>query len=251
MKILVAVAALAMMTSSARAQVPRGGERPKGNVSDGSAMQPTFVVKTIPLRHLTSAEAVKLLSPYSTTPGGGVYDVPGVRAVTIRETAAVWLQITPVLERYDREPESVSVGFIIIRADTSGRTDPSLAGLDLTLRSVLRFTGYQAVSRPAVQVLEGEMSMQSFVVGQQPLRVVCTVERVNSDANPATAQLRVSLSRSDTSTARRATPPDLNIVSTSLTIPEGHTVVVGSGSDGASSLILAVQWKKGQIGKKE
>jgi hypothetical protein len=244
--------AVMSISSSLLAQAPqRTAGASVTNAPGATAQSPVFIVKTIPLRHLSSAEAMKLLSPYSTTPGGGVYDVAGVRAVTIRETAAVWQQITPVLERYDREPESVSVGFVIIRADTSGRTDPSLAGLDLTLRNVLRFTGYQAVSRPAVQVLEGAMAVQSFVVDKQPLRVMCSVERVNNDTNPATAELHISLSRSDTSGARRAVPPELNILSTSLTIPEGHTVVVGSGSDGATSLILAVQWKKGPIGKKD
>src|SRR4051794_37813089 len=124
--------AVMSISSSLLAQAPqRTAGASVTNAPGATAQSPVFIVKTIPLRHLSSAEAVKLLSPYSTTPGGGVYDVAGVRAVTIRETAAVWQQITPVLERYDREPESVSVGFVIIRADTSGRTDPSLAGLDL------------------------------------------------------------------------------------------------------------------------
>ena len=45
-----------------------------------------FVVRTIPLHRLSSAEAVKLLTPYIQSPGGGVFEISSqIRAVTIRE----------------------------------------------------------------------------------------------------------------------------------------------------------------------
>src|SRR5262249_5300948 len=77
-----------------------------------------LVVRTITLKHLSSLEAVKLLSPYSTTPGGGVYEVsPNVRAVTIRELPSVYNEMTNVLAKYDREAATVSLSFSLVRAD--------------------------------------------------------------------------------------------------------------------------------------
>ena len=54
-----------------------------------------FIVKTVSLHHLTSMEAVRLLSPYVQNPGGGVYEVSSnIRAVTIREVQAA-LRLRP------------------------------------------------------------------------------------------------------------------------------------------------------------
>ena len=60
-------------------------------------MHGDFIVKTVPLHHLTSAEAVKLLFPYSATAGGGVFEVsPNVRAVTIREVPKIFAEMMMV-----------------------------------------------------------------------------------------------------------------------------------------------------------
>jgi hypothetical protein len=61
-----------------------------------------FLVKTVPLHHLRSQDAVKLLSPYVQTQGGGVYEASAsssIRAVTIREIQTVFNEMMAVLER--------------------------------------------------------------------------------------------------------------------------------------------------------
>ena len=52
-------------------------------------------VKTVPLHHLSSAAAVKLLMPYVRAPIGGVFEAPGgVSAVTIRETQPIYNEMS-------------------------------------------------------------------------------------------------------------------------------------------------------------
>jgi len=221
-----------------------------------SVSQP-FVVRTVPLKHLSSIEAMKLLSPYSTTPGGGVYEVsPNVRAVTIRETPAVWTQMSAVLDRYDRESEMVSLTFSLIRADNTGRRDESLAGLDSLLRGVLKFTGYHVVSGAVIQIGEGSLSTQTLVTENNELmRLMCSIDQVNPDASPPTVQLHVTLTKTSSAQrgmsqgGQRVGSPEMNVLSTGLTIPMGNTVVIGSGSDGNRGLILTVKPKLGPLKK--
>ena len=63
------------------------------------------------LHHLSSAEAVKLLSPYSQTPGGGVYEVSRVHAITIRETPKIYADMMAVLTQFDRERANVTLNW--------------------------------------------------------------------------------------------------------------------------------------------
>src|SRR5689334_25138669 len=81
-----------------------------------------FLVKTVPLHHLRSQDAVKLLSPYVQTLGGGVYEASAsssIRAVTIRETQTVFNEMMAVLERYDRDPANVVLNFQLIAAENT------------------------------------------------------------------------------------------------------------------------------------
>jgi len=94
-------------------------------------MHGEFIVKTVPLHHLSSIEAVKLLSPYAQTAGGGVFEVsPNVRAVTIREVPKIFAEMMTVLGQYDRDPASVTLNFQLIAAENSNTRDPGVAGLD-------------------------------------------------------------------------------------------------------------------------
>jgi hypothetical protein len=158
-----------------------------------------------------------------------------------------------------RSSDTVVVSFVLVRADNSGRSDPSLGGLDSTLRHVLRFTGYHGVGAASSIAFPGRTFDATFVTAKGPIdyrnipfskrvRVFCTVEHLNNDTSPATAQLRITLSPVDSAT-NRPTGPD--IFSAGLTIPENHVVVVGSGAYDDEALALTVQWRKGSFSKKE
>jgi hypothetical protein len=160
-----------------------------------------------------------------------------------------------------RAPDTLVASFVLIRADNSGQTDPSLGGLDSTLRGVLRFTGYRGLAGASSLAYPGKTFDLTFIApdNRQPidpqniafskrLRLFCTVEQLNNDTNPATAQLRVTLSRVDSATNRPTGP---SILSAGLTIPENHVVVVGSGAYGETALALTVRWRKGSFSKKD
>ena len=121
-----------------------------------AVMHGEFIVKTVPLHHLTSNEAVKLLSPYSSTAGGGVFEVsPNVRAVTIRELPKIFAEMMIVLGQYDRDPASVTLNFQLIAAENSNTRDPGVAGLDSLLRGVLKYTGYRLLTTSVATASEG------------------------------------------------------------------------------------------------
>jgi hypothetical protein len=148
-----------------------------------------------------------------------------------------------------RMRDTLNVGVILIAVDNSGRTDPSLGGLDSTLRGVLRFTGYRGLGGGGSLAFPGKtFDLTFFAPDKQRVRVFCTVEQLNKDTNPATAQLRVTLSRVDSATNRPAGP---NIFAAGVTIPEDHTVVIGSGMYGETGLAIAVRWRTGPFRKKE
>jgi hypothetical protein len=107
------ILAIAVHAASAVAQQPPAIRKVTGDTLIVQA-RPPFTVKTVTLHHLISVDAVKLLVPYIQTPGGGVYDVPNVRAVTIREVPMVFDQMLSVLEKYDREPAMVVLNFQLV-----------------------------------------------------------------------------------------------------------------------------------------
>src|ERR1043165_3368567 len=143
-----------------------------------------FLVKTVPLRHLTSLEAVKLLQPYVATTGGGVYEVgTGVRAVTIREQAKPYAIMMRVLAQYDRDPTSVSLRFQLIAADNSGSRDQSVAGLDSVLRGVLKYSGYHLLTTAVVNVTERTVASQTLSAEGEPYRLLIDVSDLTSDGS--------------------------------------------------------------------
>ena len=154
MRMLIALAALVMATS-ALAQVTNGGERWGA------------VRRTAPRRADIHRQDDSAPSPHIV--GGGEAAVPvfdDARRRSLRRAGSSCghdsrngrgLAADHSRARALRSRAGVGVGRFHHHPRGQQRShDPSLAGLDLTLRSVLRFTGYQAVSRPAVQVLDGE-----------------------------------------------------------------------------------------------
>ena len=61
-------------------------------------------------------------------PGGGVYDVSRVRAITIRETPKIYADMMAVLAQYDREPANVTLNFQLIAAENTDTRDPRWRG---------------------------------------------------------------------------------------------------------------------------
>jgi hypothetical protein len=202
-----------------------------------------FVVQTIPLKQLTSAEAVQLLSPYVRSATGGVYQVsPTIRAVTIREVPAVWAQMMAVLEKYDRERATVTLNFQLIAAENSSTRDPAVAGLDSLLRGVLKFSGYRLLSTAVASASDGGVVGQAMSADSVPMSLSVVVSDLRVDGAAASVHLNVDLRSRLKPTADRVNTGGL-VLSTGVTVPIGQTVVLGtSAADGGQkALILTVR----------
>jgi hypothetical protein len=198
-----------------------------------------IIVKTIPLHHFTSAEAVKLLSPYIQSPGGGVYEVSShIRAVTIRETSKVFADMMAVLNQYDRDPASVTLNFQLIAAENTNTRDPGVAALDSLLRGVLRYSGYRLLTTSVATASENGYVSQSLSAEGEALNLSVAVSDLRVEGNEASVHLSVSLART-----AALNKPALGLLSTGVTVPIGQTVVLGtSATDGGQrALILTVR----------
>ena len=160
-------------------------------------MHGDFVVKTVPLHHLTSNEAVKLLvAVRRQTAGGGVFEVsPNVRAVTIREVPKIFAEMMMVLGQYDRDPATVTLNFQLIAAENSNTRDPGVAGLDSLLRGVLKYTGYRLLTTSVATASEGGIVTQTLSADGETFTLQVFVTDMRVDGNDASVHLSVHLTR--------------------------------------------------------
>ena len=204
-----------------------------------------IVVKTITLRHLSSVEATQLLMPYVQTKGGGVYAVPGVRAVTIREVPRIFAEMEKVLASYDRSPATVTLNFQLIAAENTGARDPAVAGLDSLLRGVLKYSGYRLLRTTVANAGENERVSQSLSGDQEPYTLRVFVSEIRTEGGEASVHLNVTLEKDQfvNTPAGKSAVPGKELLSTGVSVPIGHTVVLGAAAaDGeARALILTVR----------
>ena len=217
--------------------------------------RPDYQVKTIPLHHLSNSDAVLLLTPY-VTGHGGVYPVgSSIRAVTVRGTAGTIAEVERLLAQYDRSPVTVSLSFQLIQADNSSRRDATLAGVDSVLRGVLKFTGYHLLTAAVVNVSEGSMASQTMTADGVDYRLSYELTEIAGANADATIRVRVSLQKVGLIAIGGARTVDPILLSTGVTIPLGHTVVLGSSAEAASpagenrALILTVRPQVTPAGK--
>ena len=209
----------------------------------GTASTTAIVVKTVPLHHFTSAEAVKLLSPYVQSPGGGVYEVsPNIRAVTIRETPKIYAEMMAVLTQYDREPASVTLNFQLIAAENTNTRDPAVAALDSLLRGVLKYSGYRLLTTSVASASEKGYVTQALSADGDNFTLAVTVSDLRVEGSDASVHLSVSLTRSAVPSKGQG---PTSVLSTGVTVPVGQTVVLGTSmidnGQAQRALILTVR----------
>jgi hypothetical protein len=200
-----------------------------------------LIVKTVPLHHLTSAEAMKLLAPYSMSPGGGVYEIsPQIRAVTIRETPKVYAEMMAVLSQYDRDPASVTLNFQLIAAENTNTRDPGVAGLDSLLRGVLKYSGYRLLTTSVATASENGYVSQTLSADGENFTLQVQVSDLRVEGNDASVHLTVGLVRNGVPSKGLA---PASVLSTGVTVPVGQTVVLGTSATdtGQRALILTVR----------
>ncbi|HET9425114.1 MAG TPA: hypothetical protein VFO55_07080 [Gemmatimonadaceae bacterium] len=239
----------------------------------GSLGAQTLETRTIELRHLKPIEAVKLLSPYVRSTGGGVFDVSEkIPIVTVRDTPENLAIMEKVLAKYDHTPATIRLVFQLIEADTGPRAMSVSGGrsqlsidLDSTLRSVLKFPAYRMLAQGVATAGEFSWVTQQLAnaeggstydltaeigtvriddrVTRGPKLVIDGVE-VDSSAS-GTVHINVQLKKTSSmivagGNARR---PEELIISTGLDVPLGHMVVLGTAATRKTGVALILTVK--------
>ena len=203
-----------------------------------------LVVRTFTPRHLNPESANRLVMPYIFSPKGGVFEVGGgVRAITVRETPQNMARIDSLLRVHDRSPTTLTFRFQLIAAEEQATRDPALAGLDSTLRGLLRFAGYRLLSQAVVTVGEAQSFAQMLEADGQPMLLVGEVSEIHAEDGEGSVYIRVNLDRTRGVNAAGSAIPDERLLQTGVSVPLGQTVVLGSAMPGGKmrALILAVR----------
>ncbi len=236
--------ALAAGAASAAAQ-QTGATRPSRlDTLTVSVYKGDFIVKTVPLHHLRSSDAVKLLTPYVQSAGGGVFEVPSVGAVTIRETPRIYDQMLSVLEKYDHEPATIVLNFQLVSAEQTNTRDPAVAGVDSLLRGVLKYSGYRLLGTAVATVGEDHGVVQTLAGDNETLGLDVSVREVRVEGNAASVNLVVTLYKPPISPALNVVGRGpVTLLQTGVTVPTGQTVLLGTSSsdNGQRALILIVR----------
>ena len=237
----------------------------------GMEAQSTLETRTIELRHLKPAEAVKLLSPYIKSTGGGVFDVSAsMPIVTVRDTPENLTLMERVLAKYDHTPATIRLVFQLIEADTgpklvsASNSRPLPVDLDSTLRSVLRFPAYRVIGHGIATAGEASWVTQKLANAEHgdtydlnaEIGLIRLGENVSAGLSSVgigqvdstatgTVSIKVTLSKIGSLIASREniSRPSETIISTGLDVPLGHMVVLGTAATRTTgkALILTVK----------
>ena len=194
--------------------------------------------RTFSLEHLEPGTAMQMIEPY--VPRGlsnisVTHRDSGATTSTITVTAPpVRLeQISDLLDQYDRELD-VQLRFQIIEADGFTGTDPAIADVQQALGELFRFRGYRLSAEALVQArARGFVQQRTVGADGTAYLINATVDRVMVGDSGTAAALSVELVSEEGGT----------LLQTSLTVPSGQTVVVGSARarTGANTVILVVR----------
>lgn len=196
---------------------------------------PGLDTRTYELAYLEPEEAAEMVAPY-------VYadrpDAPGVVShfpggITVRETPDNLAKIDRALERFDRVKPAVRLHFQIIEADGSAEADPRIADVEAALRELFRFDGYRLVAEAQMGAVEGGSSMQTLRPEERNYGIRADVRRIRPAGGRGAVELSVALFTEDIGTA----------IETSMSVPAGQTVVLGSAQPypDQPTLILTVR----------
>lgn len=191
---------------------------------------PGLETRTYDVSHLEADEAASIAGPYVTADDGDLSIFSG--GITVRETPETLDRIARVLERYDRPAPGIRLHFQLIEANGAGERDPRIAAVDSVLRQLFRFEGYRLVEEVQMGAVEGSQSTQVVQAGEQEYGIFARVSQVRATTNGSSVRLAVEL--------RTLAGPALK---TTMNVPLGKTVVLGSGRPDPErgALILTVR----------
>lgn len=207
--------------SNQRLMLGRGWRRlaaglPVAAILAAAACRPAgqLETRTFELSNLPPDEAYRLLEPYVYPDRDGV---PGMMssthdAITVRELPENLRRIEAVLAEFDRPLQAVRLNFLLIEADGFTGSDAAIADVEEELRKLFSFRGYRLAARAALQTVEDGHVTQ--LLGDRGYQVAGRIHRLDVDGDGGSLTMDVELS---------------NLFATTVTVPLGETVVIGSG----------------------
>jgi hypothetical protein len=185
--------------------------------------------RTFDLAYLDSEEAGRIIGPY-VNPPGMIETFPS--GITVRERPEVLHRIAEVLAEYDVAKPGVRLYFQLIEADGFTGEDERIADVEQVLRDLFRFEGYRLVDEARLALVERARSSQEIAGPNATYDLVTFLSDVRTDGDGGDVTMMVSLSEGVMGDA----------IATTLTVPVGETVVLGSSRGaGGPTLILTVR----------
>lgn len=188
--------------------------------------------QTIPLQHLSTEEALGLVTPHLSEEIAISASRAGPSTLAIRGPELKVNQLADLIRRFDRPVPNVELRFQIIEADGFTGTDPAIGDVEAALRDVFRFRGYRLVGESLVQgQAPGRVVQQIDAAAGEPFRIQAVLERVLQSDSARAVSMQLELQGEGA------------LLATSLTVPSGKTVVVGTARArrGGNTLILVVR----------
>ncbi|NJD10127.1 MAG: hypothetical protein FIB01_06680 [Gemmatimonadetes bacterium] len=188
------------------------------------------VERRVPLTYLAPEEAVELVA--ARMPNDVAVSIAKNSSVlTIAGPAAQVDSVAVLVRSLDKAP-NVELRFQIIEADGFANRDSAIADVDAALRDVFRFRGYRLLGESMVQgQAPGRVAQQIYGAEGTPFQIQAQLRRVVQADSARAVSLDIELSGGGA------------LLATSLTVPSGKTVVVGTTRarrDG-NTLILVVR----------
>ena len=196
---------------------------------------PRVDTRTFDIQHLDPGEVVAMIRPYvyeerAASPG----QVTAFRGgITVRETPENLDRIAQVIDEYDRPKPGVRLRFQVIEADGFEGEDPRIEDVRAALDELFRFDGYRLVTETQIAAMEGTGSSQNFSEGAREFHLRAEVNEIRGSGDRGSVSVSVTLMGDGGRSG---------FVETSLAVPVGQTVVLGSSkpSDGPT-MILTVR----------
>lgn len=190
--------------------------------------RPQLQTETFELDHMNPDEAMEMIRPYVYEERAGAAGVVAgfESGVTVRETPESLARIREVLERYDRPKPGVRLQFQIIEADGYEGRDPRIADVEEVLDALFRFEGYRLAAEAQMAMMVGTHSRQPVAMGDLPAELMASVEHVRvTGEGSGSVTLSVHLQSGVMGPS----------ITTTLTVPVGETVVLGSSQSEVAS----------------
>ena len=176
------------------------------------------VTRTIELAHMDAEQAIMLVEPYVDGGATMIRRTDSPNALTITASEERLDQVTELLQRFDVPAPGVKLHFQIIEADGFTTTDSAIAAVESSLRELFRFRGYRLAAEALLSGSAHSHAEQHLIgPAETPMTIAVGIGRITAVEGRSALELQISLSM-----------PGMSILQTTVTVPDGQTVVLGS-----------------------